>query len=143
MVRAAGKSDAEPFGLLHKASPLSIDINGVEMNPQKIDMLVNKMTSLVEEEFTKKVLMPLFMAMGYKTDYHGGGYEGGKDLIFWKKDDFGEKELTVVQVKMTSVSAAASDKNGFPEIVTQLGQALEKQVPELDGTKRIMMFWRQ
>lgn len=107
------------------------------MNPQKIDMLVNKMTSLVEEEFTKKVLMPLFMAMGYKTDYHGGGYEGGKDLIFWKKDDFGEKELTVVQVKKTSVSAAASDKNGFPEIVTQLGQALEKQVPELDGTKRI------
>lgn len=105
-------------------------------NQRKIASLVDKMVELSEAEFTKIVLEPLFIAMGYKTDYHGGQNEGGKDLICWRDDDFGEKELTVIQVKKVSASAAAGSPSSFGEIVTQLSQALEKNVPNLDGTAR-------
>lgn len=106
------------------------------MIPDKFELLIAKLISLAEEDFTKRVLIPLFMAMGYKTDYHGGQCEGGKDIIFWRMDDFDEKELTVVQVKKISESASASDSSGFSTVITQLSQAIEKLVPDLDGTKR-------
>lgn len=106
------------------------------MISDKSELLIEKLISLAEEDFTKRALIPLFMAMGYKTDYHGGQYEGGKDIIFWRMDDFDEKELTVVQVKKISESAAASDSTGFSTVITQLSQAIEKSAPDLDGTKR-------
>ncbi len=84
----------------------------------------------------KLALIPLFSDMGYKVDYYGGPSEGGKDLICWKNDDFGEKLLTVIQVKKTRFSAAASSPRVFSEIVTQLSQAIEKKVPDLDGTEK-------
>jgi hypothetical protein len=98
------------------------------------DVLLAKFQQMTEADFTKIVLIPLFKAMGYsKVDYNGGVNEGGKDLICWREGDFGNPELTVVQVKKTKPSSSASSTRSFSEIVTQLQQAKEKYVPYLGG----------
>lgn len=100
--------------------------------------LIEYFVSLSEQDFTKKILIPLYKQMGYHpVDYYGGINEGGKDLICWKLDDFDEKNLTVVQVKKTKASAAAKNSNSFSEIVNQLFQAKEKKVASLDGIERL------
>ena len=100
--------------------------------------LIDYFISLSEADFTLKVLQPLFENMGYHpVIYHGGRDEGGKDLICWKDDDFGDKNLTVVQIKKTTASASASTRNSFAGIVSQLQQAKEKKVVSLDGVRRI------
>jgi len=87
-----------------------------------------------EADFTKIVLIPIFQSFGNKVDYHGGPNERGKDLICFKEDDFGDTEVTVVQVKKTKPSAVASDRsNSFAEIITQLQQATEESIPLLSG----------
>lgn len=103
--------------------------------------LVKLFISLLEDRFTKDVIIPLFTAMGYyPIDYYGGRDEGGKDLICWKTDDFDSKELTVIQIKKVNASASASMGNSFAGLVSQLQQAKEKKVPDLDGLERIPNF---
>lgn len=100
--------------------------------------LIAYFISLTEADFTKKVLKPIFEHMGYQpVDYYGGRDEGGKDLICWKKDEFDDKHVTVVQVKKTSPSAAAAKNNSFGGIITQLQQAKEQRVASLDGVERL------
>lgn len=99
--------------------------------------ILRKFQLMTETDYTLDVLVPLFKAMGYDpVDHYGGVYEGGKDLICWNTDKFGDKELTVAQVKRTNASAAASSSNSFSEIVNQLMQAKEKKVPSADGLER-------
>ena len=89
--------------------------------------------ALTELELTQRVLIPLFEAMGYsKADYHGGPYEGGIDLILWKKGDFDITELSVAQVKKWKPSARASDPHNCMEVITQLQQAATATVPHAD-----------
>jgi ABC-type lipoprotein export system ATPase subunit len=99
--------------------------------------VLKKCQKMTEAIYTHEVIIPLFKAMGYESvDHYGGVYEGGKDLICWKTDIFGEKELTVVQIKRTNASAAASSSHSFSEITSQLAQAKEEKVPFPDGLKR-------
>lgn len=89
---------------------------------------------LSEKSFTLEILVPLFYALGFeKVDYHGGPYEEGKDLIFWRYDELGLVELAVAQIKKYKPSAKASDKKSFMEIINQLQCAFENPVPHLDG----------
>ena len=99
----------------------------------KQDMLLRKMQEMSEADFTKEILIPIFKLLGHRVDYNGGPSEGGKDLICWKESGFGSVELTVVQVKKTTASAAAGDSNSFGGIVTQIQQASEKKVPSISG----------
>ena len=101
------------------------------------DILLGKLQAMSEAEFTELSLIPLFKSMGYKVDYHGGPAEGGKDLICRKGGDFGFDEISVVQVKKTTASAAAGKSNSFSGIVTQLQQAVEKKVPSLSGISQL------
>ena len=61
---------------------------------------LEKIRNLSEDEFRKKVLIPLFIAMGYQNviEYHGRN-ERGKDIIFHETDYVGEKIYTAVVVK--------------------------------------------
>ena len=87
-----------------------------------------------EKSFTIEILVPLFYAFGFeKVDYHGGPYEEGKDLIFWRYDELGLVELAVAQIKKYKPSAKASDNKSFMEIINQLQCAFENPVPHLDG----------
>lgn len=103
-------------------------------NDSLVSTLLTKLQSMSECSLTTSVLIPLFQSLGYeKVDYHGGPYEGGKDLICWKTDELGLIELSVVQVKKYQPTAKASDKRSFSEIITQLQQAIEKPVPNANG----------
>ena len=98
--------------------------------------LMTKLQGLSERCLTTKVLVPLFNALGFdKVDYHGGPYENGKDLICWKTDELGCIELAVAQVKKYQPTSAASDTRCFGEIITQLQQASETPVPNINGQK--------
>lgn len=107
-------------------------------SPDLAPEIVRKLQALSELDLTEFVLVPLFSALGYfDVQYHGGPYEGGKDLICKATDRFGELEVTVVQVKLFQASAAAKSKQRFGEIVDQLQQALEKPVPLTDGSEAL------
>jgi hypothetical protein len=98
--------------------------------------ILNSLQIMQEKILTQEILIPLFYEMGYyKVDYHGGVYEGGKDLICWKLDELGFTELAVVQVKLWKLKAAASSSKSFGAIVTQLQQAAETEVPPTDGSR--------
>ncbi len=106
------------------------------LSQTKSGMFLKKIQEMPESNFTFEVVMPLFSALGFSVDHHGGQLEGGKDVICWRNADFGVKELVVIQVKKTKPSAAAKSKSSFSEIITQLQQASEKLVPCLDGISR-------
>jgi hypothetical protein len=106
------------------------------LSQTKSGMFLKKIQEMQESSFTFEVVMPLFSALGFSVDHHGGQFEGGKDVICWRNADFGVRELVVIQVKKTKSSAAAKSKNSFSEIITQLQQASEKSVPCLDGISR-------
>lgn len=96
--------------------------------------LLNRLQEITEQELTLNLLMPLFYALRYeRVDYHGGQNEGGKDIICWRKDEIEDIELAVAQVKKYKPTAKAGDKRSFGGIITQLHQAAEKKVPNLDG----------
>ena len=107
----------------------------------RASLLVDAFVTMSESDFTKRVLLPLFQNLGYgKVEYHGGPNEGGKDIICWGTDEIGDVRVTVAQVKKDRLSARAADAGGFPEIVTQLSQAVEKQIPSLDGITQTDRF---
>ncbi len=88
-----------------------------------------------EPELTKTVIMPLLEAMGYeRVEYYHGPDEAGKDLVAWRRDDFGSLELTAVQVKKLRPSRVAASTSSFSGIIAQLSQALEKPLPVADGS---------
>jgi hypothetical protein len=99
-----------------------------------IKLLQEKLIEISEADFTLKAVCPLFDALGYDVvDYHGGNYEGGKDVICWKDGEFDDPELTVIQVKKYKYDARASSERSFSEVVTQLSQAVEKKVQNSNG----------
>jgi hypothetical protein len=103
----------------------------------KQELLLQRIREMLESDFTKIILIPLFTKMGYEVDYYGGPAEGGKDLIMWRAGDFDTRDLIVVQVKKTKFSAAAASGSSLSGIVNQLQQASEKEVPYKSGEKTL------
>ena len=72
-----------------------------------------------ENDFTVKVLLPLFRNMGFSNvKYNHGNKEYGKDVTFARRTEFDEYEFYGVQVKFGDVSGGASG-----EINTLIAQA--------------------
>lgn len=65
-----------------------------------------------EDQLRKKVLIPLYQALGYHdvAEYHGG-YEDGKDIVATQFVD-GEKVQTVIVAKSGSILAAKENARG-------------------------------
>jgi hypothetical protein len=102
------------------------------------DDLISKMQSLSEIDLTDDVIIPLLSKLGFaKVEYTGGVSEGGKDIVCYGPDKFGDREIVAIQVKKIVPSAAANSRGNFSEIVTQLAQASEKPVYLPDGTSQI------
>lgn len=96
--------------------------------------LLEKIQAMSELDLTNKVVIPLLKSMGYqKVEYYGGPDEEGKDVVAWRKDDFEDLQVTTVQVKKLKPKRAASSKDNFSEIVTQLSQSVEKPIPTIDS----------
>ena len=100
--------------------------------------LQDRLQCIQESELTKNIIIPLFRTLGYdKVDFYHGPHEGGKDVICYRNDPLGFLEVTVIQVKRYKPSASASDKRSFSNVVNQLQQASEKEIPCLDGKSYI------
>lgn len=100
------------------------------------EQLISKLIALKENDLTRNVLMPLLKGQGWdKVEFHGGPYEEGKDIICWRKDEWGDVELGVAQVKRYKPSAVAGDEKSFMELVNQIQQAAEIEIPNPDGYK--------
>ncbi len=96
--------------------------------------VLNAIKKLPENDFTKEVIKPLFEKIGYtKVIFHGGVNENGKDLICWKKDEIGDKEVVTVQVKMKKMSSSSSSNSSFSTVINQLQQASEEHIKNEDG----------
>ena len=89
---------------------------------------LEKIRSLTESDFRKRVLIPLFSSMECRgiIEYHGSA-ERGKDLIFYTLDKFGEREYTAVIVKTGKIHGSLGKANSIAHIVqTQVKQALNE-----------------
>ncbi|MES9901762.1 MAG: NACHT domain-containing protein [Sedimenticola sp.] len=91
-----------------------------------------------EAELTLYILLPLFKVIGYeKVDYHGGPYEGGKDIVLCRNDELDMTEFAAVQVKKWKLTAKADDTKSFQGVLNQLQVASEEPIPHTDGQKYI------
>lgn len=94
------------------------------------DQILKSLQALSERDLTEQVLVPLFGALGYqRVEYSGGPTEQGKDLTCWKRDEIGDVELTVVQVKRFKTLRPAHLSRSLQTVLNQLSQACEKPLP--------------
>ncbi len=100
--------------------------------------LFNRIQKMHEDDFSRDVVIPLLQKIGYQfTDFHGGAYEQGKDIIAYKSNEFDEIEITVVQSKMLRTQRTAKSSIKFGEIAHQLRMCLSKKIPCSDGIERL------
>lgn len=93
--------------------------------------------SMREDDLTSKVLVPLFMKLGYvDANFHGGSYEGGKDLIAYKHEAFGKISVLAAQVKRFKPTRSTKTSQQWHTIVRQLELARNKAIPCKDGQAR-------
>lgn len=104
----------------------------------KVGSFLKKIKTYHEDDFSKEIVIPLLKEMGYLfTDFNGGPYEQGKDIIAFKINEFDEKEYTVVQSKMFRSSRSGSSRQKFGEICYQLRQCRDRKIPCIDGIERL------
>jgi hypothetical protein len=87
-------------------------------------MLFQNLSSLKEDDLRKKVVIPLFRAMGFQDvfDYHGGGQEQGKDVVMWKKDLMGVRVNYGVVLKALKISGSVDGKSSASKTSFQIQQ---------------------
>ena len=106
----------------------------VSNEKSQVHLLVEKIQELEEQDLVNDFLLPLFREIGFDiVDNYGGPYEIGKDIILWRTDEIGCRELVVAQVKKYKSSPSSSDKQAFGALITQLQQACEEDVPSIEG----------
>jgi hypothetical protein len=71
-----------------------------------------ELEAMDEDELRKKVLVPLFAAMGFKDVrlYHGGAQEQGKDVVMWKAGDIRQRVNYAVIAKADPITGQAKTK---------------------------------
>ncbi|MBI4650092.1 NACHT domain-containing protein, partial [Candidatus Desantisbacteria bacterium] len=102
---------------------------------QKLEMILK----YSEKDFTKKFLIPLYKEMGFENlKYNHGVLEYGKDVIYSKTDEYGNKKYVGVQVKKGAIDTEIADKifnqiaRGFGKPFTDLlDNNKEKQIDEI------------
>jgi len=97
---------------------------------QKLEML----QELSEKELTKKFLIPLYESpgMGCKNvQYTHKILEFGKDIIYYKDDEYGRRIYTGVQVKRTKITT-----RGLRDIFSQICEAFGQQFNDSSDNKQ-------
>jgi len=96
-----------------------------------------KIQDMREDDFSKKIVIPLLRRMGYTfADFNGGAYELGKDIVAHKKNEFGELEVVAIQSKKLKSERTAAHSQKFGEIVHQLRYCVDKKIVCIDGISR-------
>jgi hypothetical protein len=90
------------------------------------DLIEKHISTLTENEFRERVLIPLFKSMGFKgvMNYHGGSKELGKDIVMWKEEELLGRQNYAVVVKVGQITGSVEGKGTFQTVTTQAIQAL-------------------
>lgn len=101
------------------------------------DLTIKKIQSMREDDFSREIVIPLLKKMGYTfTDFNGGAYEEGKDIIAHKQNEFDELEVIAIQSKMLKSERSALHAQNFSQITYQLRQCIDNKIPCIDGVER-------
>lgn len=98
----------------------------------------DELSKLKELDLQKRVLVPLFRAMGFRgvTVWGGGSLELGKDLVMWRPGVFGRRVNYGVVVKADKISGkAASGKGSANEVYFQITQCFANPYIEISSTE--------
>ena len=98
----------------------------------------DELSKLKELDLQKKVLVPLFKAMGFKgvMVWGGGSLELGKDLVMWRQGDFGRRVNYGVVVKAEKITGkAAPSKSSANEVYFQILQCFANPYIEISSTE--------
>jgi len=89
-----------------------------------------------EQQLTDDVIIPLLEKMKFKniTQTHGP-LEKGKDLLFYKENEFEEREYTGVQVKAVNIHGTAGKSGNASEILIQAQQAFTHEFRDIYDNK--------
>lgn len=103
----------------------------------KLDIYLSTIQKMKEDDFSKKVLKPLFESMGfYRVDFVGGPYEQGKDLIALYKVPLKGDSIYVIQTKKIGEKANTSEKAILSDLITQLRQCITKKIKLHNGEEK-------
>lgn len=96
---------------------------------------LSAMKRMKEDELTRKILKPLFEAMGYdRVDFNGGPYERGRDLIAQIRiPPRKENHVVYIQTKKIGDIQNTSDSAKFTQLAHQLRQCCTEPVTTIDG----------
>jgi len=97
---------------------------------EKLEML----QKLSEKELTQRFLIPLFESKGIgckNVQYTHKTLEFGKDIVYYKDDEFGRRIYTGVQVKRTKIRTS-----GVSEILRQISEAFGEQFNDSSDNKK-------
>jgi hypothetical protein len=89
-----------------------------------------------ENDLSKEVIVPLFKKIfNSRVEFTGGGIEKGRDILVYKKDEFGFNDFIGVQVKKLKATPNSST-NSFQQLLVQLTQMKsEGVVDQFTGQK--------
>ena len=80
--------------------------------------MLQNLAELKENDFSKKILVPLFEKIyGCRVAFTGGGCEKGRDIIIYYKDPLGHDEFIGVQVKKLHATPNSSS-NSFQQLLS-------------------------
>ncbi|MCQ3896594.1 MULTISPECIES: hypothetical protein [Klebsiella pneumoniae complex] len=100
------------------------------------DVYLHALQSLKEDDLSQRVIKPLFESMGcYRVDFHGGAYEGGKDIIAYTRAPLGD-HISVLQTKKIGDGKATGDKAIIGNLIFQLQQCYFKDIPLHNGKSK-------
>lgn len=104
---------------------------------QQKQIILDAIQNLLEDEFSKSILMPLLGKIGYvNIEFNGGVYEQGKDIIAHFPAALGKDEIHVFQSKKFRSKRSTASRQSFAEYIYQLGQCIQKPIVLPDGSKR-------
>jgi hypothetical protein len=103
-----------------------------------LNLYLKAIQDLKEDDFSKKILKPLFESMSFdRVDFVGGPYENGKDLIASLHIPLKGTMVYVIQTKKIGVNSNTSEKNVLSSLVTQLRQCFTKKITLHNGESQL------
>ncbi|MFQ1846068.1 NACHT domain-containing protein [Aeromonas veronii] len=92
---------------------------------------------MAENDLSRDIIVPLFKEIfSSRVEFSGGGIEKGRDIIVYKKDEFGDNEFIGIQVKKIKLTPNSST-NSFQQLLNQLAQMQHEGVVDPDSGEKI------
>ncbi|MBD2800764.1 hypothetical protein ID854_09940 [Xenorhabdus sp. M] len=103
-----------------------------------LNIYLKVMQNMMEDDFTKNVLKPLFESMSFsRVDFVGGPYEQGKDLIAIHEMPLKGMSIYAIQTKKIGHQSNTSEKNVLSNLIVQLRQCLTKKIKLHNGNEQL------